>query len=223
MLLYITHFLWGGVINQIPNLVVLHSCAKIQSLHLACWKGKYLQVPDTWSSVENSLSIKNKCGFLEDFRICTFSYCVGCLYWVNGLGGAWEEETLNTGLSCKTVKNSFVRSSLCSFIALQYLACTLSFLCLYFYFRNAHKKPFYTMLLPVLVVLLASPRAFIYFFFFLFFFICRFLINSYIYFNSVSSIPFSVVFSVSVRYISLVFIPTLLPSLFIVFQAEKIR
>lgn len=47
MLPYITGFLWGEVINQIGNLVVLHSGAKIWSLHLVCSKDKHLQVPDT--------------------------------------------------------------------------------------------------------------------------------------------------------------------------------
>lgn len=47
MFLYHAEFLRGGLINQIPSLVVLHSGAKIQSLHLAHWKGNYLQVPDT--------------------------------------------------------------------------------------------------------------------------------------------------------------------------------
>lgn len=171
MFLYHAEFLWGGLINQYLVLVVLHSGAKIQSVHLAHWKGNYLQVPDTWSSVEVSLCIKRKCASLEDFGMCPFSCTVGCLYWVNGLGGAWEEESLKTSLNCKTVKNSFVQSSLCSFIALQHLTCTLGFLC-----RNVHRRPFYTMLLPVLVVLLSFPCAFIYFLIFLFF-IYRFLIN----------------------------------------------
>lgn len=39
-------FLWGDVIIQLDNLVVLHSGAKIQSLPLVCSKDKYLQVPD---------------------------------------------------------------------------------------------------------------------------------------------------------------------------------
>ena len=153
MLLYITDFLWGGVVNQIRSLVVLHSATKIWSLHLACWKGKHLQVPDTWSSVEISLCIKSKCAFHVDFRICTFSCAVGCLYWMNGLGGAWEEANLKTSLNCKTLKNYFVRSSLCGFIARQHLTCILDFLCLYIYFRSGHKKSFYTVLLPVLVVI----------------------------------------------------------------------
>lgn len=39
-------FLWGEVIIQLDNLVVLNSGAKIQSLHLVCSKDKHLQVPD---------------------------------------------------------------------------------------------------------------------------------------------------------------------------------
>ena len=120
--------------------------------------------------------------------MCIFLHC-----WMFVLS-EWGEG-LKTSLNCKTVKNSFVQSSLCSFIALQYLTYMLGFLC-----RNVHKKPFHTMLLPVLVVLLSFPCAFIYFLIYLSFFpfIFSFLINSYIYFSSMSSIPFSVVFSVSV-------------------------
>lgn len=47
MLPSITSFLWGEVIIQIDNVVVLHSGAKIWSLHLVCSKDKHLKVPDT--------------------------------------------------------------------------------------------------------------------------------------------------------------------------------
>lgn len=52
-------FLWGDVIIQLDNLVVLHSGAEIQSLPIVCSKDKHLQVPDAWSSVEISLCIKS--------------------------------------------------------------------------------------------------------------------------------------------------------------------
>lgn len=112
MLPYITGFLWGEVINQIGNLVVLHSGAKIWSLHLVCSKDKHLQVPE---AQQKSHCVLKACAFPGGFQ----DLYIFLRRWMLALS-EWSWGSLRRGSLGNLFKLQDCKELFCAIFCLQY-------------------------------------------------------------------------------------------------------